>query len=104
MRSDEDFEVRLVAVAPGRSLAYDDAQWRDALVIVGRGQIELEGLGGTLRSFERGAVLWLAGLPLRMLHNRGHQPVVLVAVARRDEFSAGAGSYLRPPTRGDRDR
>jgi hypothetical protein len=97
MRSDEDFEVRLVVVAPGRSLPYDDAQWRDALVIVGRGQIELEGLGGSLRSFERGAVLWLAGLALRMLHNRGHQPAVLVAVTRRDEFSAAAGSHLRPP-------
>ena len=104
MRSDEGFEVRLVAVAPGRSLAYHDAEWRDALVMVERGQIELEGMGGILRSFDRGAVLWLAGLPLRALHNRGHQPVVLIAIARRDEFSAAAGSYLRPPTRGDRDR
>jgi hypothetical protein len=52
-------------------------------VMVERGQIELEGMGGTLRSFDRGAVLWLAGLPLRALHNRGHQPVVLVAIAPR---------------------
>jgi quercetin dioxygenase-like cupin family protein len=95
MGSDEGFEVRLVAVAPGRSLAYHQGDWRDALVIVERGQIELEGLGGTLRSFERGAVLWLAGLPLRALHNPGHQPAVLAAVSRRDEFSAAPGSYPR---------
>jgi quercetin dioxygenase-like cupin family protein len=104
MASDDGFEVRLVAVAPGGSLAYHDAEWRDALVVVERGEIELESLSGSLRSFERGDVLWLAGLPLRALHNRGHQPAVLVAVSRRDEFSAAAGSYLRPPPRGDRDR
>jgi hypothetical protein len=104
MRPDEGREVRLVTVAPGRSRAYEPAQWRDALVIVGRGEIELEGMGGTLQSFERGDVLWLAGLPLRALHNRGNQPAVLVAVSRCDEFSAAPGSYLRPPPRGDRDR
>jgi hypothetical protein len=48
MGSDEAFEVRLVVVAPGRSRAYEPAQWRDALVIVQRGEVELEGMGGAL--------------------------------------------------------
>jgi hypothetical protein len=83
MRSAEDgFEVRLVAVAPGRTRAYDEAEWRDALVTVACGAIELEGLSGRRQTFERGAVLWLAGLPLRALHNRGPEPAVIVAVAR----------------------
>ena len=80
--SQDDFEVRLIAVAPGRTRAYDDAEWRDALVIVERGAIELEGLSGSRETFERGAVLWLAGLPLRALHNRGLEPTVIVVVAR----------------------
>jgi hypothetical protein len=83
MRSAEHgFGVRLVAVAPGRTRAYDDAEWSDALVIVEHGEIELEGLSGSRQTFERGAVLWLAGLPLRALHNRGREPALIVAVSR----------------------
>jgi hypothetical protein len=82
MRSDAGFEVRLVAVAPGRTRAYDEAEWRDTLVIVEHGQIELEGLSGSRQTFECGAALWLAGLPLRALHNRGREPALIVAVLR----------------------
>jgi quercetin dioxygenase-like cupin family protein len=83
VRSPEGFEARRVTVAPGRALAYDEADWRDALVIVERGRIELEATGGGRRTFERGAVLWLAGLPLRALHNHGPGRVVMVAFTRR---------------------
>jgi hypothetical protein len=64
------FEVRVVVVvvAPGRERAFDDAEWRDALVVVERGEIELECLGGTCWRFGRGDVLWLIGLPVRTLH------------------------------------
>jgi hypothetical protein len=41
------FEVRVVVVAPGRQQAFDDAEWRDALVV-------LECLGGTCWRFGRG--------------------------------------------------
>jgi hypothetical protein len=91
MRSDEDrFEVRLVAVAAGRTRPDDEAEWRDALVVVEHGQIELEGLSGTRHTIERGAVLWLAGLPLRALHNRGREPALIVAISR-------APMSFRPP-------
>jgi len=73
------FDVRRVAVAPGCALAYDEADWRGALVVVERGRIELEGMGGGRRTFERGAVLWLVGLPLRALHNHGPERAVIVA-------------------------
>ena len=60
------FERRIVSVPPGGALDYDEADWRDALVLVVRGEIELGG-----ERFGRGSVLSLAGLPLRALHNRG---------------------------------
>jgi hypothetical protein len=72
------FECRTVSVPPGGALDYDEEDWRDALVLVVRGEIEL----GRER-FPRGAVLSLAGLPLRALHNRGAEPAELVAVRRR---------------------
>jgi len=94
MRSNADFVVRLVAVAPGGTRAYDEAEWRDALVIVAHGQIELEGLSGSRRSLERGAVLWLAGLPLRALHNRGQESALIVAFLRAP-MSFGPSPSLR---------
>jgi hypothetical protein len=72
------FERRIVSVPPGGALDYDEAVWRDALVLVVRGEIELGG-----ERFGRGSVLSLAGLPLRALHNRGVEPAELVAVRRR---------------------
>ena len=85
-----------MAVAPGRTRRYDDAEWRGALVIVEHGAIELEAGSGTLHRFARGDVLWLAGLALQALHNRGREQAVLVAITRADEFSEARGSYVRP--------
>jgi hypothetical protein len=82
VRPEHGFEVRRVAVAPGGTRAYDDAEWAGALVVVERGRIELEALSGGRRTFGRGAVLWLAGVPLRALHNHGLEPAVLVIVTR----------------------
>jgi hypothetical protein len=78
----EGFEARRVAIAPGRSRAYDETEWSDALVVVARGRIELEGLSGGRRSFAVGAALWLDGLALRALHNHGPETAVMVAFTR----------------------
>jgi hypothetical protein len=77
------FVLRAVAVAPGSQRAYCEDEWRDALVVVKRGEIELESVSGTSHRFTRGDLLWLTGLPLRALHNRGSEPTLLVAVSRR---------------------
>lgn len=82
MRSYERFDVRRVAVAPGRMRAYDEAEWSDTLVVVAHGRIELETVCGSRRTFERSAVLWLAGLPLRALHNPGAETAVMIAFRR----------------------
>lgn len=77
------FVTRVVTVAVGCSHRYDPDEWRDALVVIQCGEVELETASGVRRSFGRGAVLWLDGLPLRALNNHGPDPAVLVAVSRR---------------------
>lgn len=74
---------RVVVVPPGRGLPFDEDEWRDALVLVTHGVVELEGRSGSRRRFGRGALLWLTGLPLRTLHSCGREPAVLVALARQ---------------------
>lgn len=75
------FDVRIVEVPPGGACLWPG--WDDALVVVDRGEIELDCAGGTRRRFDRGAVLGLRGLPLRAVCNSGTAPAVLVAVSRR---------------------
>ena len=77
------FDVRVVVVVPGGERAYEESEWRDALVLLESGDIDLESVGGGRHHFRSGAVLWLSGLPLRALHNYGAEPALLVAVSRR---------------------
>ena len=77
------FRLWTVAVPPGRRLPFDEAEWRDSLVVVEHGEIELECLDGSRERFGRGDVLCLVGVPLRALRNPGRDAVLLVAVSRR---------------------
>ena len=86
------FERRLVVVDPGRMREYDTREWIDALVIVEGGEIELETALGSRWRFARGDILWLMGLPVRALHNRGREPVILVAVRRKLRRRAKQGA------------
>ena len=74
--------IREVAVAPGGDRPYDAAEWRDALVLVKSGEIEVRGVSGARSAFGRGDLLYLDRIPLRGLHNPGVEPAVLVAVSR----------------------
>ncbi len=74
--------VRVVSVDPGADRAYDEDEWRDALVLVRSGSIELCGVSGARLAFGVGDVFYLEGVPLRRLHNPGAEPAVLVAVSR----------------------
>jgi hypothetical protein len=78
------FDVRVVALAPGCRRAYDDAEWRDAIVVIERGALDLECASGNRYRFHCGAVLWLAGLPLCALYNPGKEHALLVAARRRE--------------------
>jgi hypothetical protein len=77
------FDVRVVEVPPGGERPCRPAEWDDALVVVDRGEIELDCAAGSRRRFPRGAVLGLRGLPVRALRNPGPEPAVLIAVSRR---------------------
>lgn len=77
------FCVRRVAIPPGDSRPHDDADWEDAIVVVGEGRVQLECRAGGRREFCRGDVLWLTGLDLRVVHNPGEETAVLVGVSRR---------------------
>ncbi|HKN48955.1 MAG TPA: hypothetical protein VJ010_01880 [Actinomycetota bacterium] len=72
----------MITVAPGTSRAFDPADWADALVILECGEVDLEGVTGCQVRLRAGAIFWLAGLPLRCLHNAGPEPAVLVAISR----------------------
>jgi uncharacterized cupin superfamily protein len=91
------FEIRAVEVEARGHRIYHADEWRDALVALARGEIELECVDGERRSLERGDIFWLADLPLRALHNPGDGPALLLAVSRRnptDEFRGAGRSYL----------
>jgi hypothetical protein len=78
------FTGRAVTIAPGGSRPYDEAEWRDALVAVEHGELALECRAGGRRTFGSGALLWLVGLDIVMLHNHSPtQSTVIVAVSRR---------------------
>jgi hypothetical protein len=79
------FVTRIVDIVPGSWRAYHGGEWRNAIVVVERGEIELECVTGSRQRLARGAVLWLAGLPLRALRNPGLERAVVVAVSRRPE-------------------
>ena len=88
-RLPDSFELRRIVVAPGSERPFDEAEWRDAIVVVASGKIELECSSGSRHPFRRGDVLWLIGLPLRALHNRWRRPAVLVAVSRFGSRESG---------------
>jgi hypothetical protein len=76
-------QLELVRIEPGCERPYDAAEWGDAIILVEEGEIDLECVDGGSRHFKQGATLFLAGLPLRALVNRGSVATVLSAVSRR---------------------
>ena len=74
---------RTVLIAPGASLPFRESEWRDSLVVICSGELEIECDLGGRRRFEEGAVLWLEGIEARFLHNATGTPLELVAVSRR---------------------
>jgi hypothetical protein len=77
------FRARVVTVEPGTARAYDEAEWRDALVVVECGEVVVECRGGTRRTFGPTDVIWLTGMGVLALRNDGAESTVLVAVSRR---------------------
>ena len=76
------FAVRHVTIAPNTELAVEAADWRDAIVVVERGRLEVECGDGNRTTFTTGAILCLDGLGTGTLRNRGGDPVQLLALSR----------------------
>jgi hypothetical protein len=78
-----EFEVRQIALVPGQPRPYVEAEWRDALIVVERGEVEVECLIGARWRFVAGEMLCLERLPVRALRSPGPLPALLSAVSRR---------------------
>jgi hypothetical protein len=76
------FVARTVTVAAGCELPYERGDWADAIVLVQRGELELECLGGTRACFATGALLCFDCLPLRTMRAAGGAPAHLIAISR----------------------
>src|SRR3954454_20798052 len=81
-----------VTYAPRSSTPFVEDEWRDAFVVVIRGEMEVECVSGGSRAFGAGAMIWLTGLSLPTIHNHGDEPVVVVAVTRAIDESAAPAS------------
>jgi hypothetical protein len=79
----ERFVRRRVVLDLAARRSFEEREWDDALVIVERGEVDLECANGGRLRFVAGDILWLTGLPVRSLRNPGVEPAVLVAISRR---------------------
>ena len=76
--------LRTVILEPGDALGYRRADWVGALVVVERGELDVECRSGARSRFGEGAILVFAGLGVRRLRNAGGEPLVLSALSRRN--------------------
>jgi quercetin dioxygenase-like cupin family protein len=76
------FGRRVVELAPGAELAFDPAIWRDAIVFVLAGEVEVRCAGGASHRFGPGDIVCFTRLPVRTLCNGGAVPVRLLAIWR----------------------
>jgi quercetin dioxygenase-like cupin family protein len=76
------FRRRVVELAPEEELSIDAGPWRDAIVFVETGEVELECVAGERRRFASGAVLCLPP-PVCSLRNSGSESALLIAISRR---------------------
>lgn len=77
------FRRTTIRIEPGACRPYRWADWADCLVVIEAGEVVLETTSGTRHTCHAGDVLWLVGLSLRCLSNRGSAPVVITSVRRR---------------------
>jgi len=79
------FLARSFVLPPGLTFPYDETDWRDSLVIVESGALDLAGADGRSWHFRTGDVLWLVGLPVLALCNSGTETLVLKVISRRGQ-------------------
>jgi hypothetical protein len=75
--------LRTLILQPRDTIDYQRADWVDTLVVVERGELEIECRSGARAHFHEGALVVFAGLTLRRLRNSSSKPLVLSALSRR---------------------
>jgi hypothetical protein len=78
----KNFRLRTLTLQPRDAIDHQRADWVDTLVVVERGELEIECRSGARAWFPEGAVLVFAGLALRRLRNSSSGPLVLSALSR----------------------
>ena len=78
-----DCEKRIVELAAGTTLRYQPSEWRDTILFVLAGEVDIECVDGERRCFKRGAALVLSPLPIRTIRNPATRPTRLLAISRR---------------------
>jgi hypothetical protein len=81
-RCPDNFQLHTLILQPGDAIDCHRADWADTLVLVERGELEIESSGGARAWFPEGAILIFAGLALRRLSNSSGEPLVLSALSR----------------------
>lgn len=76
------FRSHVIELAPGEELDVDAGRWRDVLVLLESGEVELECAAGERSRFPAGAVLCLRP-SVRFLRGSGCEPARLIAISRR---------------------
>jgi hypothetical protein len=74
---------RIVELAAESTLSYQPSQWRDTIVFVLAGEVEIECIDGERRCFNRGATLVFSLLQIRTIRNPAAEPARLLAISRR---------------------
>jgi hypothetical protein len=77
------FDRRVVVLGSGEARPHDPDEWRDALVVVEHGAVEVEDDAGGRTRFGPGAVVTLDRVAAVSLRNPGPDAAVLRVVARR---------------------
>jgi hypothetical protein len=80
-RCPKDFRLHTVTLPLG-TIDYRRADWADALVVVERGELEIECQGGARARFDEGAILAFATLAVQRLRNPSTRPLVLSTLSR----------------------
>jgi hypothetical protein len=90
------FRRSVIRLAPGASVSCSDPSWRDALLVLGQGEIEVRTPSGSTGRFSTGAVIAVADIPLSVVHVVGLEPAVLAAV-RQSRPPSGVDQMILVP-------
>jgi hypothetical protein len=92
----QGFARRTIRLAPGEDMQFAPTWWRGTLVVIRTGCLEVTWSSGSSQRFDDGDVLWLDGLPVRLLGNPGRTETLLIGLRRTSPNTTTLRSARRP--------